>query len=81
MKNAKLLTWDIVKEQYSLRLRLGLTVMKIKRGKGDFIQIYKLVYCIDRVNKYDENKLLSPNGRYHTDTNQKKTFIRALLRA
>ena len=55
---------------YEERLkRLGLTDLKTRRERGDFIQIYKLVHGIDKVNWCDKNNILRPNqipdGRRH----------------
>ena len=49
--------------------RLSLTGLKKRRERGDFIQIYKLVHDIDKVNWCYKNNILRPNqipdGRRH----------------
>ena len=40
--------------------RLGLKDLKTRRERGDFIQIYKNVHVLEKVNWYDENKILRP---------------------
>ena len=39
---------------------LGLTDLKTRRERGDFIQIYKIVHSLEKVNWCDENKILRP---------------------
>ena len=47
------------KSNYEKRLEiLGLTDLKTRREKGDFIQIYKIVHGLEKVNWCDENKIL-----------------------
>jgi hypothetical protein len=55
---------------YKERLeRLGLTNLSFRRERGDFIQIYKIVHGLEKVNWSDKNKILRPNqcrtGRRH----------------
>ena len=55
---------------YEKRLeRLGLTDLKTRRERGDFIQIYKIVHGLEKVNWSEENKILRPDqnitGRRH----------------
>ena len=48
--------------------RLGLTELKTRRERGDFIQIYKIVHGIEKVNWSDENRILLEQnftGRRH----------------
>ena len=55
---------------YEKRLeRLGLTDLKTRRERGDFIQIYKIVHGLEKVNWCDGNNILRPEqnktGRRH----------------
>ena len=46
---------------YDKRLEiLGLTDLKTRREMGDFIQIYKIVHSLEKVNWCDVNKILRP---------------------
>ena len=55
---------------YENRLKkLGLTDLKTRRVRGDFIQIYKIAHGLEKVNWCDENKILKTEqnitGRRH----------------
>ena len=39
---------------------IGLTDLKTRRERGDFIHIYKIVHGLERVKWYDEYKILRP---------------------
>ena len=45
--------------------------MKTRRERGDFIQIYKIVYGLEKVNWRDENKILRPEKN---NTDRKHPF-------
>ena len=43
--------------------RLGLTGLKTRREREDFIQIYKIEHSLEKVNWCDENKILRPDQK------------------
>ena len=46
---------------YEILERLGLADFSSKRERGDFIQIYKTVHGVEKVNWCENNKILKPN--------------------
>ena len=49
---------------YEKRLeRLGLTDLKTRRERGDFIQIYKIVHGMEKIHWCNENKILRPDQK------------------
>ena len=53
-----------------INIILGLTEMKTREERGDFIKIKKIVHGLMKVNWYDENKIPRPDwkttGRRHS---------------
>ena len=70
MQRRATLTRESYHLPYQERLeRLDLTDLSCRRERGDFIQIYKIVHGLEKVNWSYKNKILSPNqcrtGRRH----------------
>ena len=66
------LTKELQHLPYEERLkRLGLTNLKTRRERGDFIQIHKLVHDLEKVFWYHENMILRPGQK---KVNRRHTF-------
>ena len=60
----RLKTLKILHLPYENRLEiLCLTDLKTIRERGDFIQIYKIVHGLEKVNWCDENKIIKPDQK------------------